>query len=280
MVLESLLGSKRAEKRPFLVFLLGILYSSISVLLVLYLFNRDKGVLLISFIVFMAIPLMYKVIKTEEKKEKYVKKEKTLLAEHKKAIISFTALFLGILLSLSLWYIFLPHTFSKDLFSSQIEEVSITKNKFSGNTTNPDLFFQIFFNNLRVLIFSVLFSFFFGAGAIFIFAWNASLIATAIGTFVKNSFFYASSGIFNMEIYLSSYSYAFLAYMLHGIFEMTSYFIGGLAGGIVSIAVINHDLFSKNFKKILLDSMVLLFFSVISLVFAAVIEVFVTPKFF
>ena len=44
----------------------------------------------------------------------------------------------------------------------------------------------IFMNNMRVLLFTILFAFFYGAGAIFIFAWNASVIGFAIGNVFRN----------------------------------------------------------------------------------------------
>ena len=43
-----------------------------------------------------------------------------------------------------------------------------------------------------------------------------------------------------------------MRYMTHGFFEILAYFIGGLAGGIVSIALIKHNL-QEN--RVLIDSL-------------------------
>jgi len=75
-------------------------------------------------------------------------------------------------------------------------------------------------------------------------------------------------------------SFSFLRYIIHGIPEMIAYFIAGIAGGIISVAVIRHDFRSSNFKKIVLDSIDLVLIAVIVLLLAALIEVFITPALF
>ena len=65
--------------------------------------------------------------------------------------------------------------------------------------------------------------------------------------------------------------------MTHGIFEIAAYFIAGLAGGIISIALIKHNL-QEN--RVLIDSLDLVLISVGFLIVAALIEVFITPLFF
>jgi uncharacterized membrane protein SpoIIM required for sporulation len=116
------------------------------------------------------------------------------------------------------------------------------------------------------LIFTLLFSLIFGAGAIFILAWNASVISAAIGIFSKSSLMNLPLGLFR--------------YMIHGIPEIGSYFAGALAGGIISIAGIKHNIKSEKFWVILQDSLNLVILAVVLLIIAALIEVLVTPLFF
>ena len=71
-----------------------------------------------------------------------------------------------------------------------------------------------------------------------------------------------------------------MRYAIHGIPEILGYFIAGLAGGIISTAAIRHDFGSKNYMKIILDSSLLLFISVVVIVIAAYLEVYTTPMFF
>ncbi len=135
---------------------------------------------------------------------------------------------------------------------------------FANN--NQDRLFLIFTNNIYVLIFTLVFSLVFGAGVIFILAWNASVIAAAIGIFTQSRLQELPLGI--------------LRYMIHGIPEIAAYFISALAGGIISIAVIRHEVGSERFWEILQDSLNLIIVAVVILFIGALIEVFVTPIFF
>ena len=125
---------------------------------------------------------------------------------------------------------------------------------------------DIFVNNVYVLIFSLVFSLVFGAGAIFILAWNASVIATAIGIFSHSS--------------LSNLPLSVLRYMVHGLPEIASYFTAALAGCIIGIAAIRNDLKSERFWHIIKDSVDLIIIALILLVLAALIEVFVIFRIF
>ena len=68
--------------------------------------------------------------------------------------------------------------------------------------------------------------------------------------------------------------------MTHGIFEILGYFIGGLAGGILSVAVIRHGLKSKEFSKVCFDALILIFISIALLVIGALVETLITPALF
>ena len=53
-----------------------------------------------------------------------------------------------------------------------------------------------------------------------------------------------------------------------------------MGAGIISIAVIRHDYNSPKFKQVFMDSVDLIVISVIVLIIAGLIEVFITPKLF
>ena len=97
-------------------------------------------------------------------------------------------------------------------------------------------------------------------------AWNASVIAAAIGIFTKSQ--------------LISLPYGLARYLIHGIPEIAAYFIIALAGGIISVAVIRHEAGTEKFWEVLRDSLSLIFLGIVILFVAAVIEVFVTPLLF
>ena len=69
-------------------------------------------------------------------------------------------------------------------------------------------------------------------------------------------------------------------YMTHGVFEILAYFTAGLAGGIISVAIINNDLIGNYKSKILKDAIDLILLSVAFLIGGAIVEVFITPLLF
>ena len=241
MVLESLMFPSKAEHRPWELFFLGFLYASLGIILSLWIFKSESSMVMVLLTVVACIPLVYMTFRREEAKDTLIDEERTLLKEHGKALKFLMYLFFGFIIAYALWFIFLPENISSILFKVQTATINQINSRIIGNTINENVLFQIFFNNLRVLFFSILFAFFYGAGAIFILTWNASVI---------------------------------------GVFEILAYFVGGLAGGIISVAIINHDINSDKFKNIMKDSLDLILLSIILLVFAALLEVFLTPILF
>ena len=116
------------------------------------------------------------------------------------------------------------------------------------------------------MIFTLILSLIFGAGAIFVLAWNASVIAAAIGIFTQHK--------------ISEIPLGIARYMIHGFPEIAAYFITALAGGIFGVGVIRNGVGSKRFLHVVENVVILLFIAIIILIFAAVIEVWFTPVFF
>lgn len=274
MVLESIINPLNAEKKPWEMFFVGFVYSSIAVLLSLWIFEQYSSLIMVFLTVMTCIPLVYSAIKLEEKKDTTSQKEILLLKEHSKALSFLIFLFLGITISFTFWYVFLPASTTQLLFNVQSKTITDINTQITGNAVaHTRLLFKIFFNNIKVMIFCLLFSFIYGVGAIFILTWNASVISAAIGNYIRSNISTTTSYFFIAPL-------ALLRYMIHGIPEILAYFTAGLAGGIISIAVIRHDFGTKKFEHIVLDSVDLLIISVLILFFAALIEVFVTPLLF
>lgn len=284
MVLESLISPEKAEKDPWEMFFVGILYSSIAVFLSLYIFGGDEVSLVLVFLTVMATGvLMYRTTTYEEEEDIKLDKEYKILEQHGKALSFFMFLFLGFLVSFALWYVFLPGELSQQVFNSQIATIErINSPQVQGAIMLPYNFVRILFNNIKVLFFSLFFSFFYGMGALFILAWNASVVGAATGVFIQNLLNKAleSAGALSFSHYFSAISIGLSRYLIHGIPEIGAYFIGGLAGGLISVAMINHQTNAKQFAKVLKDAFVLVVISVGILVIAALLEIYVTPLFF
>ncbi len=282
---EMLMNPKKAERHPWELFFIGLFYATLSVLLVQWVFAKDSvlvnysGILIVTFTVMFSIPFIYYTIKLEEKKITAKSKTLPLLREHEKALKAFMWLFVGFVVAYSFWYIVLE---SPSNFKAQIEtfclinrptnfeectsQYGIVKNAPTAMVTGKERFVMIFTNNIFVLIFTLVFSLMFGAGVIFILAWNASVIAAAVGIFTKSQ--------------LSALPMGLGRYLIHGLPEIAAYFIVALAGGIMSLAVIRHEYGTEKFWEVLHDSLTLIILAVIVLFIAGLIEVYVTPIFF
>ncbi len=274
MVLELLVNPKKVEGKPWELFFIGAAYSFIAVFLSMWIFKSHISIVMIALTVIASIPLMRKLIEIEEEKDLKIKKELSLLKEHEKTIKTFIFLFLGFTASFCLLYLFLPAETVSQVFSTQIETITTIQSIPSGNFINEfNSFNIIFLNNLKILIFCIAFSFFYGAGAIFILTWNASVMAAAIGSFIRNNLFYAK-GVFD---YFQITTIGLLQYTLPGIPEIAAYFIGALASGMISFSLMKHKFMDKNFKKVLKDISNLIGIALILLFISTIIEVFITP---
>ncbi len=130
---------------------------------------------------------------------------------------------------------------------------------------------------MKVLTFCIVFSLFYGAGAIFILAWNGSVIATAMGNFIREnlSVYTGFIGLNGASAYLHTFSISLLRYSIHGIPEIGAYFIASLAGGILSVAIINNDFRTKKFEKIIFDTSNLILLSIAVLLASAFVEAYI-----
>lgn len=281
MVLESLFTPQTAERRPWEMFFMGLLYASVGIFLSIWIFKEHASLVMVFLTVLACVPLMYNTIRYEVNKD-LVKGKNILIKEHGRAISFFVFLFMGFVVAYSIWYILLPKELMVNTFSIQTDTIKVINQQISGNTYATSVLSQILFNNFKVLFFCILFAFFYGAGAIFILTWNASVIAAAVGNFVRNDIAVAAkyAGLFKIWNYFQIFSLGLLRYFIHGIPEITAYFVGGLAGSIISVAVIRHEFMSDNFKKVVKDSFHLIGLAAILLLIAGFMEVYVTPMFF
>jgi len=283
MVLETIINPITAEKKPWEMFFIGLVYSSIAILLSFWIFHEHTSLVMVFPTTMACVPLVYNVIKLEEKKDVVISEETTLLREHGKVISFLLFLFLGFTVSFALWYTFLPADLTQNAFSVQTQTIANINSGVTGSFfQNFNILTKIFFNNVKVLIFCILFAFIYGVGAIFILTWNASVIGAAIGNFIRTGISAEASmlGLAGAAKYFHIFSLGLLRYAIHGVPEIGAYFIGGLAGSIISIAVIRHDLGTKKYEKIILDSSDLIIIAIVILFLAALLEVFVTPLLF
>ena len=279
MALESIISPFSAVEKPGHMFFTGLIYASLAVFLSNWVFRDSASLIMVFLTVLAAVPIMYSTMKMEENVTVKLKDEISILKRHAKVIEYLIFLFLGFVVAYTLWFCILPFEIVENLFATQLQTIQGINNQVSGQVVSGSVtnagsaFFQIFLNNFKVLLFALFFSFFYGAGAIFILTWNASVIAAAAGTFIQKT---VAAGTH----IAGAVPLAILRYAIHGIPEIIAYFVAGLAGGIISVAMINRDLETGKFRRIVLDVIDLCLIAIVILIFAALLEVYVTPLFF
>jgi len=285
-MLESIINPKRSERGPWKMFFVGIIYASLSLLLVHWFFKNDptlsnaSGMLVVVFCIMFSLPYMYFIIKREEREDEQIEGLLGVWRVHKDAIYSLMWLFLGFIVAFSFWYIVLQDV---NLLNFQIQtycqinnpgnvENCVSQysydaiNSVTGAATKEMRFLSILENNVYVMIFTLIFSLIFGAGAIFILVWNASVISAAIGVFTRYK--------------ISDLPLGLARYMIHGFPEIAAYFITALAGGIFGVGIIRHGWKDRRTLRVIENTVILLFIAILILIFAGIIEVYLTPLLF
>jgi hypothetical protein len=174
------------------------------------------------------------------------------LSFYREVIMSFVAIFAGMTLVFSLLYLLLPSEIAEKSFQTQINEIKAIRGYFWFGGT----FQTILINNIGVLFLSFIFSLIYGSGAIFILAWNASILATAASMLAKSL-----GGTYKLPI-------ALLSYMPHGSLEIVAYFLAAIAGGIASYNLTR----GKEIRVLLEDCLFLLALGMVFLLLGAIVE--------
>ncbi len=183
-MLESLINPMRAERGPWKMLFIGILYGSLSILLVKLFFAQDavlskfSGLMVVTFCVMFSLPFMYYIIKKEEKEDEEIEGLLHVWKAHRNAIFALMWLFLGFVIAFSFWHIVLQ---DPNLLNAQIEtycminspsniescftqySVGEAESITGAYASKVGRFFSILENNIYVMIFTLIFSLIFGA---------------------------------------------------------------------------------------------------------------------
>jgi len=262
-MLESLISFREINEKPYLTAIWSFVICSIAVLISsqipMAIPGTTPGFLTVLFSLIPSVYFITGLIKREERlEERYINHhyEKKFWIRHGKDIFILLFYFAGLTAAFAVWSFFLP----QDFFHSQISKINEIQGLAGGMTGSAigvENFNRIFINNVQVVLFSFIFSFIFGAGAIFIIIWNASVLGVYIGQLSKH--------LWHIPI-------VSLSFLPHGIFEIGGYVCAGLAGGLISAAIIRKNS-SHVLKIITLDSLKILILATVLILIGAGIEV-------
>ena len=298
MVLENIIKPTHIKRKPGLAFIIGFIYALIATVLGYFVFPADPSLSIIFLTTLAALPLLVNVLIAEEEETiKYVQSKNTpIIGTHLDVFLVFAYMFLGFMTCFLIAYTFLPAETNSLLFSEQIKTIKSilgntnfqakiidesALNSVAGRYTAEQSLQIILFNNFKVLLFSILFSFLYGAGAIFILAWNSSILAVAMGNLIRSQIVNVGGDKLSVVMqYFKAGTFGVLRYFIHGLPEIFAYFFGAVAGGIISAAVIRHDYRDPKFYEIIMDSMDLIALACLMVIIGAILEVSVTPWIF
>ncbi|MFT4313463.1 MAG: stage II sporulation protein M [Candidatus Woesearchaeota archaeon] len=255
MVLELLSNPKIERTHKIKFFFVGFLYTLIASGLAIFVFPSQATIVSVFLVVLAIGPFMYHMLEREEIKELSIHTRRGLFKEYWNIISVLLLLFAGISLAYTLLFVLFPESYLFTYQSGLVETSQIpTLEHFQG----------IFLNNLTVLLLCLLFSFFFSFGAIFILAFNASIIGVAIGSTISQSI-QTGSVLIGLV--------AFIQYIPHGIFEITAYFVAGIAGSFLSFAILHKEFLYKKFQTTVNHVIFLFCVSLVLLLIGAIVEV-------
>ena len=276
MVLESLLSPSKAKKKPWDVFIISLLYSCVAVVLASALFPEQASILTIALITILFIPFIQKTFRKEEEKDELIAEKKmkstNLFERHKDVIVVYTLIFLGTVVAFSIVFTFLPQY--GNIFDLQIAQPTLSQyatTKITGLASDPAfLFIKYVLNNSRVMILSFILSALLGTGAIFVLSWNASVISVFVGLKAINPLISAGTG--STTAFLIGLPSGLISIALHGIPEILSYFLAGIAGGILSVGIIREKIDSREFREVFKDALTVMIAAEVVIIFAALLE--------
>ena len=165
--------------------------------------------------------------------------------------------FFGVVFAFAVWTMLLP----SDYFQVQATKINQIRGigQVAGLAVDKGVLFQsIFFNNLQVMLFAFVLSLVFGAGAVFILVWNASILGVYIGQISKQLW----------HIPLVS-----LNFLPHGIPEVAAYVAAALAGGLISTAVLRRTKW-EILRVVLVDALKILVLAIVLVTAGAGIEAY------
>ncbi|MBI4021110.1 MAG: stage II sporulation protein M [Candidatus Aenigmarchaeota archaeon] len=249
-MIEALINLREMEERPYLTFVWAFLITTVAIIIT----SQFRSVQGISFgffaVLFTIIPSVYFLTVLIRREERREEKGDRFWEIHGRDIGILLLFFFGITLAFAVWSFILPD----GSFSTQVDKIQ----EIRGAVTQPGAFEAILANNIQVMVVSFILSLVFGAGAVFIIVWNASVLGVYIGQISQA---------------LEHIPLVSLGFLPHGIPEIGGYLAAALAGGILSASILRRR--EDIMGRILLDSLKLLGLGVLLIVVGAWIEVYV-----
>lgn len=282
MVMEFIFNPAKISRNSGIIFFEAMILSLMSVFLSIFVLPKDYvSVGILAFITIGSIPVFGKLFSYSSYLFNY---SEGFFTRHKKLFLQLIYFFLGVFCAFVFLFFLLGPNTKEIVFSTQmieVEGVSNLRNSITGQVSQTQLandnnfnkvFKLVLSNNFGVILRAAALSFFYGAGALFLIAWNASILATVISSEIASNLgvvLTSPLGIFQaiFQTFIS-----FIGYLPHGFPELLAYFIISFAGAMLARDLVK-GLFTTEFRwKIIGDLLFMLALSIFLLVIGAIIE--------
>ncbi len=281
MVLEHIFKTKYLLFTRFRLILYTALITIVSAFTAYVFFPDSASILTIAFITMAFTYLMYSTYNMLEKQETGDYRF-NLWKKYSFVFRAYAKIFIVIAFVFAIIFVAVPDDIRLSLFSDQLNTLKsistvkdVVNTKLAYFSAKGEAFFSlIFLNNVQVLLAVIVLSFIYGAGAIFLIAYQASILGVIIGSNVLslvNTYLHFGAGA--KVLAFAHATYLSFGILPHGIFEIFAYFIGAVAGGIISAMIVGHYYNNqKALRNTIMDVIILIMISVICLFIGAIIE--------
>jgi len=266
MVLEQFLDRKIVVKHSIFVFILSALYVFVAYAVQALFFPADTGLAIVLLVTILLVPSLHHLVVFEEKLES--KGASHFWRRHHVIIKCYLGAFLGLLAGFLILGFVNPAMLGyqqQQLVQEHLKPEIIATFLNQPYTPDTTTAIALFSHNLMYLLFGFVLSLFYGAGAIFLVAYNASFFAAfVVELFAK----WSAAG------QLAAIS------LVHLLPESAGFILTAIAGAEISRALIHEKLTGDAFRNVLKNCFLLLLFGIMFILLAAVLETYVTAVVF
>ncbi len=274
MVLEALLDPDSASGKPWAMIVLSMAFVAIAIAGAKFLLQSSTSLLVVALIALPSVTLISNIFNRAESGYGGTGKRGTV-TRYLPILITLGSYFVGIMVAITFFYLILPPADRDDFFHDQSSELSFISSTVSGHAVETsyqgDLgsaFEFLFLNNLKVLMIILGGSVLYGAGAVFVLDWNASVLGVFIGGLARQL---VQSEPAKYTIW-SGLGAGLLGIFPHGTFELFAYLCAALAGGVLSAALLRQKYKDPDFLVVIFDVAKLTAWAVLLLAIGAFIE--------
>jgi len=264
MVLEQFLESPHVKRHAYFILFLSLIYVFIAYGIAYLFFKESMSLVAVFTLTIILIPSLHHIISLEEQIERK-NGLRHFFRNHATIFKVYFAAFLGILIG----FVMIGALFdSVDIYAYQIDFLTGQSSigagaisKFASGSYVPSFadVIGLFSQNLGVMLIAFALSVFYGAGAVFLVVFNASLFSAFLFSFINST----------------SKTIASISF-IHFIPEISGFLLAAIAGAILSAAIINESFSSPYFKNVMKNTCIMLVFSIALVFMGVILEIYVS----